>query len=69
MKNAAKPTKMPKLHWGVNYRSIVNPRGLPDKDVALFFNHDKVCATALVLTHEGMRNEVQEHVGEETTSL
>ena len=36
---------------------------LPDEDVAFLLDHDEVHAVVLVLTHECVRDEVQEDVG------
>lgn len=34
----------------------------PNQDIALFFNHYKMYAWVLMLTHEGMRDEVKKYV-------
>lgn len=41
----------------------------PDQDVTLLFDHYKVYTTVLVLSHERMRDEVQEDIREQTACL
>ena len=67
MKNDAKPMKMPSLRHPhpVNHLAVGSPKGIciPDQDVALLLDHHEVHTLILVLTHERMRDEVEEHIG------
>lgn len=74
-KNDAKPTNMPSLRSPELSATdlggaIEGGKGtIPDQDVALLLDHDEVHAAALVLAHERVRHEVEEHVREQAAGL
>ena len=68
-KNEAKPPKIARLENEdpVPFDEIRSApsfaKNSPNQDVPLLFHHHEVNSRILVLTHERMRNEVQEHIG------
>ena len=71
MKNYDKPTKMPRVSW--RDRRRVKVRGaascilersyIPDQNVTFLLNHNKVHPAVLVLTHERVWDQMEEHIG------
>jgi hypothetical protein len=79
IKNAANPTKMPKLHERAFMLGREAPTevdelpasgtDLPNKYIAFLLDHYEMHGLILVLSEKRMGYEMQKHVGKQSTSL